>query len=93
MDLLEDIGRSYRTGVNVESNEDEAAVMMLAVFADVLALHGSHIGTKGERTFWVPVPLPPPRIMVSRIKPLKSPISEGSLIPLRGAVETAGSGL
>ena len=49
MDLLEDIGRSYRTGVKVESDEDEAAMMVFAVFADVLPLHGSHIGTKGER--------------------------------------------
>lgn len=49
MHPLENI-RSCRTGVNVESNKDEAAVRMLVVFPDVLALHGAHIGTKGERT-------------------------------------------
>jgi len=43
MNLLNDIGRSYRTGVDVESDEHEGTMMVVAIFANVFALHGSHV--------------------------------------------------
>ena len=49
VDLLGDIGRSSRTGVDVQSNEHERPVVVFAVLADILALHGAHIGSKRKR--------------------------------------------
>ena len=49
VDLLGDIGRSSRTGVDVQSDEHERPVMVFAVLADILALHGAHIGSKRKR--------------------------------------------
>jgi len=43
MNLLNDIGRSYRTGVDVESDEHEGTMMVVAIFPNVFALHGSHV--------------------------------------------------
>ena len=43
-----EIVRVELTLVNVESNEHERAVVVLAVFADVLAPHGAHVSAKGE---------------------------------------------
>jgi hypothetical protein len=48
MNLLGNIGRSYWTGVDVESDEHEGTVMVVAVFANVLALHRSHVSAKGQ---------------------------------------------
>ena len=49
MNLLGQVCRSDRTGVNVQSDKDERTVMMIAIFADILALHESHVGAKRER--------------------------------------------
>lgn len=49
VDLLGDIGRSGRTGVDVQSNEHERSVVLFAVLADVHALHGAHVGSKRKR--------------------------------------------
>jgi hypothetical protein len=49
VDLLGDIGRSNRTGVDVHSNEHERPVVVLSVLADILALHGAHVGSKRKR--------------------------------------------
>jgi hypothetical protein len=43
MYLLGQVRRSDRTGVDVKSNKDERAVMVIAVFTDVLTLHESHV--------------------------------------------------
>lgn len=48
VNLLKDIGRSYRTGVDVESDKHEGAMMVFTVFANVFALHGSHVSAKRE---------------------------------------------
>ena len=50
MNLLEDIGRSYRTGVEVESDKHEGTMMVVAIFSNVFALHGSHVSAKRERS-------------------------------------------
>ena len=44
-----EIVRVELTLVNVESNEHERAVVVLAVFADVLAPHGAHVSAKRKR--------------------------------------------
>ena len=49
MNLLRQVCRSDRTGVDVQSNEDESTLMMVAVFAHILTLHESHISAKSER--------------------------------------------
>lgn len=46
MNLLDDVGRSYRTGVDVESDKHEGTIMVFTVFANVFALHGSHVSAK-----------------------------------------------
>lgn len=46
VNLLDDIGRSYRTGVDVESDKHEGTMMVFTVFANVFALHGSHVSAK-----------------------------------------------
>lgn len=49
MNLLGDIGRSSRTGVDVQSDEHERSVVVFAVLADIYALHGAHVGSKRKR--------------------------------------------
>ena len=49
MDLLGQVCRSDRTGVNVQSNKDKRTLMMLASLANVLSLHKSHVGAERER--------------------------------------------
>jgi hypothetical protein len=49
MNLLGQVCRSDRTGVNVQSDENESALMMLVVFAHKLTLHESHVSAKSER--------------------------------------------
>ena len=43
-----EIVRVELTLVNVESNEHERAVVVFAVFTDVLAPHGTHVSAKRE---------------------------------------------
>src|ERR1700730_8549754 len=49
VDLLRDVGRSGRTGVEVESNKGEGALMLVAVRPDELALTEPHVRPEGER--------------------------------------------
>src|ERR1043166_5203475 len=49
MDLLIQICRSDRTGIDVKSDEDERAVMVIAIFAHILTLHESHVGAERDR--------------------------------------------
>src|SRR5579862_772017 len=49
VDLLQQTGRSDRTGVKVHSNENKRAVVMLAIFSYKLALHETHVGLKRQR--------------------------------------------
>jgi hypothetical protein len=49
VDLLGDIGRSNRTGVDVQSDEHERPVVVFAILADIFALHGAHVGSKRKR--------------------------------------------
>jgi len=49
MNLLRQVCRSDRTGVDVQSDEDEGAVMIVAVFAHVPTSHVSHVRAKIER--------------------------------------------
>src|SRR5581483_338980 len=49
MDLLIQVCRSDRTGINIKSDEDERAVMVIAIFAHILTLHESHVGAERER--------------------------------------------
>jgi len=49
VDLQGDIGRSSRTGVDVQSDEHERPVVVFAVLADILALHGAHVRSKRKR--------------------------------------------
>jgi hypothetical protein len=49
MNLLWQVRRSDRTGVNVQSNENESTLMMRVAFAHKLTLHESHISAKSER--------------------------------------------
>ena len=49
VDLLGQVCRSDRTGVNVESYEHKRAMVVLAVVTHILALHESHVGPKRKR--------------------------------------------
>ena len=49
VDLLGDIRRSNWTGVDVQSDEPERCVIVLAVHRDVLAHHEAHVRLEGER--------------------------------------------
>src|SRR5580765_7404502 len=49
VDLLRDVGRSGRTGVEVKSNKGESALMMATVGADKLTLTEAHVRPEGER--------------------------------------------
>ena len=48
MNLLIQVCRSDRTGINVKSDKHKATVMMCAIFPDVLALHEPHVGAKRQ---------------------------------------------
>jgi hypothetical protein len=89
VNLLDQVCRSDRTGVKVQSNEHERAVMVLPVFAYVLTLHESHVGTKRQRltetgSCAAPANLGVADETISPMKPLKSVISDGSLIWVNG---------
>src|SRR5262249_4225170 len=49
MDLLQQIGRSNWTGINVQSDEDKGAVMVAAIRTDVCTLHETDVGSERER--------------------------------------------
>src|SRR6202008_1482070 len=92
MDLHERVSEAYRTGgVDIESNEDKRAMVALPILADILIYSPciAPMSARNETGALSPVPVPSPRIWVSMIIPLKSPISDGSLICVR-AVGTAG---
>jgi hypothetical protein len=44
VDLLREIGRSNRTGVQIKSNKGQRALMRLAVRTNKLALTKAHVG-------------------------------------------------
>jgi hypothetical protein len=50
VDLFGEISRSGRTGIQVESNEGESALMRTAVRADELALTEAHVGLEPQRS-------------------------------------------
>jgi len=50
VDLFGEISRSGRTGIQVESNEGESALMRTAVCADELALTEAHVGLEPQRS-------------------------------------------
>src|ERR1700676_249951 len=49
VNLLRDVGRSGRTGVEVESNKGKGAVMTAAVRTDELTLTEAHVRAESER--------------------------------------------
>src|SRR5262249_61232743 len=49
VDLLQYIGRSNWTGINVQSDEAKGAVMVAAILADVFTLHETDVGLERER--------------------------------------------
>src|SRR5262249_25206605 len=49
VDLLQHIGRSNWTGINVQSDEAKGVVMVAAILADVFTLHETDVGLERER--------------------------------------------
>src|SRR5215471_7199403 len=49
VDLLQQIVRSNWTGIKVQSDEAEGAVMVAAILADVFPHHKTHVGSERER--------------------------------------------
>lgn len=92
MDLNQRVSNAYRTGgVNVESYEDERTMVVFSVFADILALHCSHVRAKRDWRAQSGAGTQPSDLSVD-YHALKSPISDGSLIAVRG-IGVVGIGL